>query len=95
VDYAAFEKGDAEYGGSEEVVRVFATSPILAKILEYVQRELNWMKESDVVDMIGRYNVGFSHHICSKAMCINSELHWQAYKETVFASQDKYLDYLP
>jgi hypothetical protein len=34
VDYAAFEKGDAEYDDPDEVVVVFATSPSFADLVE-------------------------------------------------------------
>jgi hypothetical protein len=76
----------------EEVVVVFATSPSFTELVENVRRELNWMDENDEVELIGRYNIGFSHHTRWKAMHVNSELHWQAYKEVVLASQDKSLE---
>ena len=33
MDYAAFEKGDFEYGDSKEVVLVFGSSPNLAEVV--------------------------------------------------------------
>ena len=86
VDYPSFEKGDAEYGDPEELVLVFGTSPSLVEVVEEVRRKLKWMDESDVVELVGRYNVGFGH-IRWKTMSLNSELHWQAYKESVLASE--------
>jgi hypothetical protein len=47
------------------------------------------MDESDGVDLIGRYNVGFRQRIRWKTMPLVSKFHWQAYKESVLASQDK------
>ena len=86
VDYPAFEKGDAEYGDPEEVVLVFGTSPTLAEVVEEVRKELKWMDESEDVELVGRYNVGFGH-IRWKTMSLNSELRWQACKESVLASE--------
>ena len=74
VDYPSFDKGDAEYGDPEELVLVFGTSPSLVEVVEEVRRKLKWMDESDVVDLVGRYNVGFGH-IRWKTMSLNSELH--------------------
>lgn len=91
VDFASFEKGDAEYGDpkNKEVVMVFPTSPSLEEVVVELRRRLNWMEESDGVDLIGRYNVGFGQHIRWKTMPLVSEFHWEAYKESVLASQDK------
>ena len=91
VDYPSFEKGDAEYGDPEELVLVFGTSPSLVEVVEEVRRKLKWMDESDVVELVGRYNVGFGH-IRWKTMSLNSELHWEAYKESVLASEVKSLE---
>ena len=91
VDYPSFEKGDAEYGDPEELVLVFGTSPSLVDVVEEVRRKLKWMDESDVVELVGRYNVGFGH-IRWKTMSLNSELCRQAYKESVLASEVKSLE---
>lgn len=50
------------------------------------------MDQRDVVDLKGRYNVGFDHYIRWKMMPLKCENHWQAYKEIVLASQDKSLE---
>lgn len=91
VDFVSFEKGDAEYGDPKKkpVVMVFPTSPSLEEVLVELRRRLNWMEESDGVDLIGRYNVGYGQHIRWKIMPLDSEFHWEAYKESVLASQDK------
>ena len=47
------------------------------------------MEENDGVDLVGRYNVGYGQHICSKIMPLDSEFHWEAYKESALTSQDK------
>ena len=88
VDFVSFEKGDTEYGDPKKkpVVMVFPTSTSLEKVLVELRRRLNWMEESDGVDLIGRYNVGYGQHIRWKIMPLDFEL---AYKESVLASQDK------
>ena len=92
VDFPAFFKGDLDYVDPEEIVMVFDTSPSFAGVVEKVRSELNWMDQRDVVDLKGRYNVGFDHYIRWKMMPLKCENHWQAYKEIVLASQDKSLE---
>ena len=89
VDFVAFSKGDVHDLDPEEIVIVFVTtSPSLADVIEKVRSELNWMDKNDIVHLKGRYNVGFGHYIRWKMMTLDSESHWQAYMEVVFASQD-------
>ena len=92
VDFAAFMKGDVDYVDPEEIVMVFESSPSFADVMEKVRSELNWMEKSDVVELKGRYNVGFDHYIRWKMMPLDNENRWQAYKEVVLNSQDKSLE---
>ena len=93
MDFVAFSKGDVHDLDPEEIVIVFVTtSPSLADVIEKVRSELNWMDKNDVVHLKGRYNVGFGHYIRWEMMTLDSESHWQAYMEVVFASQDKSLE---
>ena len=65
------------------VVMVFPTSPSLEEVVVDLQRRLNWMEESDEVDLIGRYNISYGQHIRWNIMPLDSEFHWEAYKESV------------
>ena len=88
VDFAAFMKGDVDYVDPEEIVMVFESSPSFADVMEKVRSELNWMEKSDVVELKGRYNVGFDHYIRWKIRPLDNENRWQGYKDVVLNSQD-------
>jgi hypothetical protein len=91
VDKDAFLKGNID-PDPDELDMVFECSPSYAELLEQVRKDLNWMDPSDVVEFDGRHNVGFGMHIRWKAMRVNSEQRWLAYKETVAESLDKALE---
>ena len=91
VDKDAFLKGNIE-PDPDELDLVFERSPNYAEVLEQVGIDLHWNEASDVVELEGRYNVGFGMHIRWKTMRINSEQRWVAYKETMAESQDKALE---
>ena len=91
VDKDAFLKGNID-PDPDEIDMVFECSPSYAELLEQVRKDLNWMDPSDVVEFDGRHNVGFGMHIRWKAMRVNSEQRWLAYKETVAESLDKALE---
>ncbi|KAE8773598.1 hypothetical protein D1007_54115 [Hordeum vulgare] len=91
VDKDAFLKGNID-PDPDELDMVFDFCPSYAELLEQVQKDLNWMDPSDVVEFDGRHNVGFGMHICWKSMRVNSEQRWLAYKETVDESLDKALE---
>ena len=91
VDKEAFIKGNSEFD-LEEVEIVFEHSPTYAELVERCKEELKWTHQNDVVELLGRHNVGFGLHIRWKIMRVNSELCWSAYKEVVAESQDKSLE---
>ena len=91
VDKEAFIKGNSEFD-LEEVEMVFEHSPTYVELVERCKEEFKWTHQNDVVELLGRHNVGFGLHIRWKIMRVNSELCWSAYKEVVAESQDKSLE---
>src|SRR3954465_3227890 len=67
VDKEAFIKGNGEFD-KEEVVVVFEHSPTYAELVERCKEELKWTHQNDVVELKGRHNVGFGHHVRWKIM---------------------------
>ena len=97
VDFVSFEKGDAEYGDLKKkpVVMVFPTSPSLEEVLVELLRRLNWMEESDGVDLIGRYNVGYGQHIRWKIMPLSPSFIWKHIRRVCWPHKINHLSYLP
>ena len=89
LDKAAFMDGNADEG---EEAMVFDTSPSYDDIVVKVRNILNWINPSDVVKLIGRYDVGVGVKSRLKRMPITSQLHWDVYKEKVEGSHDKSLE---
>ncbi|KAE8811560.1 hypothetical protein D1007_11619 [Hordeum vulgare] len=87
----AFLKGNID-PDPDELDMVFDFCPSYVELLEQVQKDLNWMDPSDVVEFDGRHNMGFGIHIRWKTMRVNSEQRWLAYKDTVAESLDKALE---
>jgi hypothetical protein len=71
-DKDTFLKGNIE-PDPDELDMVFDNSPSYAELLQQVRKDLNWMDPSDIVELEGRYNVGFEMHIRWKTMRVNSE----------------------